>query len=519
MRSNSRFQAKIKDDIVGSLGTTVGVWKVKTKSVDASFQNKTGEWIITDYRGQDVLSAYAPLNIFGKATWSIIIEIEEEEALAEAKYIRNSIIIISVVSSLIIIFITLLLVNRSIITPIQNFSNYFDEFMDFVLLKSNKIQRQESKDKNEFSQMINSINIAIDDYNSRFLLDMKAIGETVLTLHKVQTGIFSCRVKTQTKNPMIVALKNNLNSMLENLETTMNDIERVTKEYTNDNYTSKIDIPSTMKDKLNEVMNGVNKLGDSLKESARTNLENGQILEKNSAIMKDSMRNLSTKANEQAASIEETAASLEEITSLTRNNTENSIKMGEFGKSVKTSVNEGQELANKTANSMEEINEKVTSINEAITVIDQIAFQTNILSLNAAVEAATAGEAGKGFAVVAQEVRNLAARSAEAAKEIKDLVEDANAKANEGKIISSEMINGYENLNQQISKNISIIDEVTSASKEQMSGIEQINDAMTMLDRVTQENAEEANQTTTISNEVSILANKLVEDAKNKKYN
>merc|ERR1711991_1300727 len=109
----------------------------------------------------------------------------------------------------------------------------------------------------------------------------------------------------------------------------------------------------------------------------------------------------------------------------------------DLGQTVKSAVHTGQNLATKTASSMDEINTEVNAINESITIIDQIAFQTNILSLNAAVEAATAGEAGKGFAVVAQEVRNLASRSAEAAKEIKDLVESATIKANDGKKISS----------------------------------------------------------------------------------
>ncbi|XPV70657.1 MAG: methyl-accepting chemotaxis protein [Halarcobacter sp.] len=193
--------------------------------------------------------------------------------------------------------------------------------------------------------------------------------------------------------------------------------------------------------------------------------------------------------------------------------------MATLGQTVKNSVNVGEDLAAKTASSMEEINEKVTAINEAITVIDQIAFQTNILSLNAAVEAATAGEAGKGFAVVAAEVRNLASRSAEAAKEIKNLVEDANNKANEGKSISADMINGYEQLNKHISETIHIIEDVSTASKEQMTGIEQINDAMNMLDKVTQENANEANNVKSISKAVFKMANELVNDAQNKQFN
>jgi methyl-accepting chemotaxis protein len=231
------------------------------------------------------------------------------------------------------------------------------------------------------------------------------------------------------------------------------------------------------------------------------------------------MNNLAAKANEQAASLEQTAAALEEITSITRSNAENASKMASLGQTVRKSVTTGQDLASKTASSMDEINDKVAAINEAITVIDQIAFQTNILSLNAAVEAATAGEAGKGFAVVAQEVRNLASRSAEAAKEIKNLVEDATQKANDGKVISSNMINGYDELNKHISETIHIIEDVSSASKEQMTGIEQINDAMNMLDRVTQENASEANNVKNISDEVSQMANELVADAQNKQFN
>ena len=112
---------------------------------------------------------------------------------------------------------------------------------------------------------------------------------------------------------------------------------------------------------------------------------------------------------------------------------ENTASMSNYANEVTKSANEGESMAKKTAQAMDEINTQTNDIMEAITVIDQIAFQTNILSLNAAVEAATAGEAGKGFAVVAGEVRNLASRSAEAAKEIKDIVEQATLKANDGK--------------------------------------------------------------------------------------
>ena len=348
---------------------------------------------------------------------------------------------------------------------------------------------------------------------------MRVIGEIVLTMDKVEQGIYKCRIHSHTENPMIVTLKNTLNKMLEITEHNMNGLITAVTHYANDDYREKVEISPKLKENMLEVMQSINKLCDSLSKSAKTNLSNGQTLERNSFSMTSSMDNLASKANEQAASLEETAAAVEEITSITRNNAENSTKMAQLGETVKTSVTSGQDLASKTAMSMDEINQKVTAINDAINIIDQIAFQTNILSLNAAVEAATAGEAGKGFAVVAQEVRNLAARSAEAAKEIKALVEDANEKANDGKKISDDMIKGYEELNTHISQTIELIEDVSHASKEQMSGIEQINDAVTMLDRVTQENANESNQVKQIASEVANMANDLVADAKSKKFN
>ena len=410
-------------------------------------------------------------------------------------------------------------INRSIKNGIDDFVKYFNEFLSFITFKQNRIEKVISKNNDEFSKLTIQINNVVDEFDANFKDDMKVIGEIVLTMDKVEQGIFKCRIKSETKNPMICTLKNTINKSLESLEFSMKDLERVTSSYSNNNFKDTIVIPSKLKDRLLSVMTGVNTLGVTLGNMAKQNLDNGQSLDKDASTMKKSMQDLSTKANQQAASLEETAAALEEITSITRNNAQNAAKMSTLGETVKKAVLSGQSLASKTAISMEEINEKVTAINEAITVIDQIAFQTNILSLNAAVEAATAGEAGRGFAVVAAEVRNLASRSADAAKEIKLLVEDANSKANAGKDISSEMIKGYETLNTQISETIQLIHDVSSGSKEQMTGIEQINDTVTMLDRVTQENASEANQITSIAGEVSIMAQELVADAKTKQFN
>ncbi len=402
---------------------------------------------------------------------------------------------------------------------LEEIDKYFQQLIEFLSYEKSEFEYVESTGNKKVDDMFKNWNQQIKKFDKRTKDDMRVLGEIVLTADKVEQGIYKCRIKGDSDNPTISTLRNTLNKMLTSIDDATTRISRVVTSYTNDDFTDYIKVVDNYKDDMKLLMESINLLGKELGNSAKNNFQNGETLENSASTMTNSMNNLAEKANEQAASLEETAAALEEITSITRNNTQNATKMATLGQVVKKSVLSGEELASKTASSMDEINEKVKAINSAITVIDQIAFQTNILSLNAAVEAATAGEAGKGFAVVAQEVRNLANRSAEAAKEIKNLVEEANIKTNDGKLISSDMIDGYKELNKNISETINIIEDVSGASKEQMLGIEQINQAVNMLDRVTQENAFESNQIKEISQSVSTLAYELLTDAKSKKFN
>ena len=402
---------------------------------------------------------------------------------------------------------------------LENINNYFSQFIKFISYDKSQFDYIESTGNSKVDALFKQWNEEIRMIDKRNKDDMKVLGEIVLTADKVEQGIYKNRIKSSSDNPTISTLKSTLNKMLDSVQDSNARILRVVSSYTNDDFTDSIKVADHYKDDMKLLMESINVLGNALSKNAKTNFSNGETLEKNANIMTSSMNSLSSKANNQAASLEETAAALEEITSITRNNAQNAAKMAELGQTVKRSVFTGEELASRTASSMDEINQKVNSINEAITVIDQIAFQTNILSLNAAVEAATAGEAGKGFAVVAAEVRNLASRSAEAAREIKHLVQEATVKANDGKTVSSDMIDGYKELNKNISETIHIIEDVSKASKEQMMGIEQINDSVNMLDRVTQENASEANNVKSIANNISLLANDLLNDAKSKKFN
>ena len=295
------------------------------------------------------------------------------------------------------------------------------------------------------------------------------------------------------------------------------DLLEVIKEYEQGIYLKQIDTKGMQEDIIG-LADGINQLGKSLANLSFMNLKNGLSLQRGSNILSKNVKMLSTSSSEQASSLEQTAVALEEITNTIKNSNQNTIKMQEYSSKVSDSVVDGLKLASQTASSMEEINDEVNEINEAISVIDQIAFQTNILSLNAAVEAATAGEAGKGFAVVAQEVRNLASRSAEAANQIKAIVSNATIKADDGKSLANNMIDGYNLLNTNIQNTVELIKDVTSASKEQEIGISQINDAVALLDKGTQQSARVANETNEVAQESNKIAIAIVNEASTKEF-
>ncbi|MFX4280637.1 methyl-accepting chemotaxis protein, partial [Aliarcobacter butzleri] len=370
--------------------------------------------------------------------------------------------------------------------------------------------------QDEFGQMAKVINENIKKTESLILQDNILIDDVKRVVDEVKAGYLDKRIEKSTQNESLEELKNNFNGMLEitkqNICIDINKVVAVLDSF------GKLDFRPKIENDNGKVAVGINNLATIINEMLVENKTNGLTLDKSSNVLLSNVDKLNLSSNEAAASLEETAAALEEVTSNVRNNTQNIAQMAKLSTEVTASASQGEKLANETTVAMDEINNQVNLINEAIGVIDNIAFQTNILSLNAAVEAATAGEAGKGFAVVAGEVRNLASRSAEAAKEIKAIVENATTKANQGKSIATNMIEGYKELNQNISQTISLISDIQNASKEQLLGIEQINDAVTQLDRQTQQNAMIASQTHDVALITDEISKLIVNDADAKEF-
>ena len=198
---------------------------------------------------------------------------------------------------------------------------------------------------------------------------------------------------------------------------------------------------------------------------------------------------LSQRTEEQASSLEETASSMEELTSIVRQNTDNARQASGLAVNASQIALKGGDVVGRVVGTMVEINDSSRKIVDIIGVIEGIAFQTNILALNAAVEAARAGEQGRGFAVVAGEVRSLAQRSAEAAKEIKALINDSVSRVENGTQLVDQAGRTMDEIVEAVKRVTDIMGEISAASEEQSSGIEQVNQAVTQMDQVTQQNA------------------------------
>jgi len=327
---------------------------------------------------------------------------------------------------------------------------------------------------------------AVVEWNDR-TLEVATEKEVAAIVEGAVLGDFSRRIDMNGKTGFFRQLGEGMNKLTETSEVGLNEVVRVLGALAKGDLTEKITSEyhgtfGQLKDDSNSTVEQLTEVISRIKEATDTiNTASKEIASGNT--------DLSQRTEEQASSLEETAASMEELTSTVKQNAENAKQANQLAAGASDIAIKGGEVVSQVVHTMSSISESSKKIVDIISVIDGIAFQTNILALNAAVEAARAGEQGRGFAVVASEVRNLAQRSAAAAKEIKTLISDSVDKVQVGTELVDKAGKTMDEVVQSVKRVTDIMAEISAASAEQSTGIEQVNQAITQMDDVTQQNA------------------------------
>lgn len=429
-----------------SLKSTILMQEVRSESVKEALNGQTGSWIIKDYRNVDVLSAYSFVETpTGK--WAIVAEVDLEEAIAESKTLLQKTIVFGLFT---LIFVVL-------------FAIFIASILNSPIKKLVAMAKQVALDVKD------------GKLDSRMTLDGLSID-----FKDIPPGI---------------------NNILESILAPIEESSKVLAEMSNGNLTTYVTGDykgdhAEIKDALNKSLDSFNEILGSLT-IAVDEMQNG------AGQISDASQSLSQGTSEQSASVEEISAAVTELSSQTKLATANTKKANILSFETLERSKKGSEMMKELMNSMIQIKTASGNISKIIKAIDEIAFQTNLLSLNAAVEAARAGKHGKGFAVVAAEVKSLSDRSAKAAKETADLILESVNKANAGAEIAEKTVTALSEIGRSVEEVANLMKEVTTASEEQSIALSEVEKSIHQIEEVTQNNAANSEETAAASTELA----------------
>ena len=323
---------------------------------------------------------------------------------------------------------------------------------------------------------------------------------------KVAAGEFNERVAVDAAGAMD-DLKRAINQTVEVLEDVIGDITQVMDAQTQGDLTQSV--RANCQGQLNQLKQSINGNAENLAKIIAGAVNSANVVHGAADEVSRGSQDLSQRVQEQAAALEETSATMDEMNSAVQNNTQNAVEATRVARDVQTKANQGTQVMQQTIDAMNAIQESSHKIADIVTLIDGIAFQTNLLALNAAVEAARAGDHGRGFAVVAGEVRALAQKSAEAAKDIKTLIDESVTRIDQGTKLASESGEVLAGINTSVEQVTQMIDHIAQASREQAEGVNQVHKAIADIDQVTQQNAALVEETSAAAESMSEQATDL----------
>jgi len=321
------------------------------------------------------------------------------------------------------------------------------------------------------------------------------------SMTKMREGRFNSRVKAEafgTLNEM----KLNFNQSMEAISTAISEISQVVAAQASGDLTVKLP-KGTFKGELHDLKNAINYSSMKMNEVVNVAIDVSDVVNNAAKEVSQGAGDLSQRVQEQAAALEQTSATMEQMTGQLQSTTDNAHQATELARNVTEQANQGVCIMKETIDAMRAIEESSSKIGEIVTLIDAIAFQTNLLALNAAVEAARAGEHGRGFAVVAGEVRALAQKSAEAAKDIKGLIDETSTRVKTGSVLANQTGETLNTIQDSVTQVTDMIKGIAKATEEQTEGVSQVNQAISQIDGVTQQNAALVEQTSAAAESLS----------------